>query len=271
MERVFGDAREPRVVISDVYMLDIAGARKWKRCASMQTPRRDCGCSVLHGKIYVFGGFSRFCKPAKGSEVYDPEVDAWFPIKPIPSMRYGHQVATIGEELFVHGGCSIEEFSVVCNGDDPMDTEIATGYDKQPALFLEVYSPVMDEWRQIKPFQRTETEGVFVARGKLHLIDELGIHVYDMNRNSWTFLQSCSFPGIGPNPIFIRAPLASVVMDGELLVRLFWHSRTHLTQGGSCLVRSRGFSSEGKDIVWEAVEHSPMTARHNVVVSPIQI
>lgn len=39
-----------------------------------------------------------------GSEVFDPVANSWSPIKPMPSLRFEHRVAAVGDELFVYGG-----------------------------------------------------------------------------------------------------------------------------------------------------------------------
>ncbi|CAM6110900.1 unnamed protein product [Calypogeia fissa] len=259
---------------ADVYMLDIAGARKWKRCASMLEPRINFGCGVLDGKIYVFGGSSSH-DPAAGSEVYDPEIDVWFPIKCIPSLRTYHQVAAIGGELFVHGGSTHEMFEIAGNGEEPegVEPEVTTGYAVRSGMCLEVYNPVTDEWRQIEHFKKTEIDGVFLFGGKLHLIDQLGIYVYDMNNNQWTLLQSCSFAAIGLDGILAVSPLAIVSVDDELVVRIYWFHRGN-GSGGSCLVQSKGFGSEGLVVLWDEVDSNFMMenlSEANCILSPVQL
>lgn len=60
-------------------VLDLAGQRQWKQCASMEEPRMLFGCGVMQGKIYVCRGLSSTsftAQPVFGSKVYDPQETA---------------------------------------------------------------------------------------------------------------------------------------------------------------------------------------------------
>lgn len=109
----------------NVYAFDLAGQSGWKMCAPMLEPRQRFGCAAFNGKIYVLGGDYRG-RLVCGSEVYDPTIDAWTRIAPMPSPRVDLPVATLGDEIFVHGGQTFPEQGTY--------------------LPAEAYNPVKDEW-----------------------------------------------------------------------------------------------------------------------------
>ncbi|KAG8641884.1 F-box/kelch-repeat protein At1g16250 [Manihot esculenta] len=60
--------------------------KEWKRMESMRTPRSHFACSVIGGKVYVAGG--RNLSSTRGlalAEVYDPLIDKWEELPPMPN------------------------------------------------------------------------------------------------------------------------------------------------------------------------------------------
>ncbi|CAM6123409.1 unnamed protein product [Calypogeia fissa] len=103
-----------------VLVLDLVGQKMWKQCASMLQPRKEFGLGAIGGKIYVFGGKSVNCghDPNCAAEVYDPKVDAWYPInRPTLAKNVWDVVTPVGEELYVHdqSGCSVEIYNPCTN------------------------------------------------------------------------------------------------------------------------------------------------------------
>lgn len=223
----------------NVYVLDLAGPRQWKQCASMQEARLDFACGVLDGKIYVFGG-SSLERPVRLPEVYDPKVDVWSPIMQTFSLRWDHHVAAVGEELCLYGG-----------GYSRRDQEVEVGRIAD-ALFLEVYHPVRNELRKVDSFGRNGMEKLFVARGKFYSMTRLDISVRDSENGSWTHLHSFSFESLGPVHSVTVEPYGVLAVDNELLAIVHWFRRDSRTSG-VCLLQSTGFEGENERIRWEKV------------------
>ncbi|CAM6088001.1 unnamed protein product [Calypogeia fissa] len=245
-----------------VFVLDLAGQRQWTECASMIEPRVQFGCGVIHGKIYVFGGTSSY-KPVGGSEVYDPEENVWYPIRPMITLRYDHSVETVGEELFVHGGMVFDRDHVGSSRNQMMDLDESSDDDDHVhsddedhihvANFLEVYNPVKDEWRLVKSFRRDSMEVLFMAGGKFHSLSPFGIHIHDGEENLWRKLHTFSSPIIGPVDVVLVSLLAALALGDELLLRVYWFDK-HTRAEGCCLIQSRGLGSDNTEIAWQKAQ-----------------
>lgn len=177
VQRGYGDHNLSNRLSSEVYVLDVAGNRRWKQRASLPRPMEGFGCGVIDGKIYIFGGRTSTGldpKPTQLSLVYDPKANAWSSVRPMKHRQRVHDVLTGGEELFVHG----------MRFHRPFD------------LFTQVYHPGRDEWRLLEPFGVHEfQERLFHAKGKLHMITPNGIygHEIDSGKYSWTLRHSFTF------------------------------------------------------------------------------
>ncbi|CAM6099960.1 unnamed protein product [Calypogeia fissa] len=241
---------------SDVYMLDLARQRPWRKCASMQASRWRFGSGIIGGKIYVCGGSSHLA-PVNVTEVYDPKEDAWTELEPMPIWESGHKFGVVEDQLLVFGEASPE------------------GVFWRPVSedCVQIYNPIRDEWRRLPPGTGSDDFGnFFVAKGKLHSITPSQIFVYDFETNSKTLLHSVSQKNDGRGPdIYLFAPIAILAIEDELLAIQFAkdctlseHTRAILSarySGLQCgysrvVVRSKGFGTEGKEIVWERVECS---------------
>ncbi|CAM6095294.1 unnamed protein product [Calypogeia fissa] len=250
-----------RCLCQQVQVLDLAGQRGWRQCASMLEPKLVFGFgSDADGKIYVMGGMCN-AKLVCGSEVYDPKEDTWSRMKPMPSLRTHQFVSLVREELFVHGGRIYRpSFNILLERylRDPDYQADNPGDVTKDANLSEIYNPVTDEWRTLQPFRPTgqrEREVVFVAKGKLYCMTHQSIDVYDMDTNSWTQLHSNSFDEFGPVDSLVVVPLAVVAVDDELLAIVVFTDRDeeHIE---TSLVRSRGLRSDIKETVWRKAQPS---------------
>ncbi|CAM6120042.1 unnamed protein product [Calypogeia fissa] len=236
----------PRVTASkEVYVLDMGGQRRqWKRCASMNSGRIKFACGAKDGKIYVFGGGFLGESVRLGSEVYDPEKNSWSSIKPMASLRDFHEVTSLGEKLFVHGGrCYM-----------PRDAGLANKIDfRVDSSFSEIYDPVNDAWTVVGPSHLKGVGALFEAQGKPHWMNGLGIHAYD--NGSWKYVHSNSslIHGMGPiGPVTFR-PVCVCGAGSEVFVRAFWYSKSDRSLGGFCLIQSKGFGGEDTELFWQVV------------------
>ncbi|CAM6120032.1 unnamed protein product [Calypogeia fissa] len=225
----------------EVYVLDMAMAGQWKRCASMKSGRSDFACGAKDGKIYVFGGFF-LGGCVSGSEVYNREKNSWSSILPMASLRDFHDVTSLGEKLFVHGGSCYM----------PRDAGLAN--QSEFSSFSEIYDPVNDAWTVVGPSHLYGPGALFEAQGKPHWMNGLGIHAYD--NGSWKYVHSNSFPihGMGPKfgPVTF-SPVAVCGVDSELFVSAFCYSKSDRSLSGVCLLQSEGFGGKDRELFWQVV------------------
>lgn len=231
---------------SAMYVLDLAGQRKWEPCAPMKDARIEFACGVLKGKIYVFGG-SFLSKPVLGSEVYDPVTDQWSPIRPMNSMRCNQRVEALGEEVFVLGGEFSDRKNFGWRGGRPVALDFESRGTSKVLNFYGVFNPLKDEWRVLK---RDSDEVLFTAEGRLYSMCRQGIHIIDADGNSRTQLQSHSFPIFGSLEV---CPVAVQAVENELLAIVKVKKCYHL-------VRSSGFGDESCDVGWERARFSQTSA-----------
>ncbi|CAM6120242.1 unnamed protein product [Calypogeia fissa] len=228
-----------------VNVLDVAGHRLWKQCADMLKPRRTFGSGSIAGKIFVYGGGVAHVSNG-GTELYNPKEDTWTKIRTIAPLRSSPLAGRLRREIFWHvTGCWPSSPSHDHNTDG-----------------LEVYDPVKDEWRAVEP-AGTPHERMFFGVGGFYSMSPLGLCNYDFEENSWGDMQSFSFPAIAPiDPVEI-SPVAILPDDGELLAILDWHSAG---TSRSCLVQSRGFCSQNREIVWFKPEYATQHFPQHVYV-----
>lgn len=83
----------------------------WGTKAPMPTPRLEAGAAVVHGKVYVVGGFSGSALTA--TEEYDPVTDAWTTKADMPTARRSPVVAAVNNKIYAIGGMDYVEISQV--------------------------------------------------------------------------------------------------------------------------------------------------------------
>jgi hypothetical protein len=93
-----------------------AGAAEWREVAPMPTARGGCAGAVLRERLHVFGGEGN---PEASSgvfsdaEAYDPSLDAWTVLPPMPVPRHGFGAAVIDDRLYLPGGATRQAFGAV--------------------------------------------------------------------------------------------------------------------------------------------------------------
>jgi N-acetylneuraminic acid mutarotase len=89
----------------------------WTTRAPIPTPRGGVACGVIGGRLIVAGGEGNRAAGSRGVfaevEAYDPAVDAWTALEPMPAPRHGMGAAVVGDRLYVPGGGDVESFSAV--------------------------------------------------------------------------------------------------------------------------------------------------------------
>ncbi|CAM6103389.1 unnamed protein product [Calypogeia fissa] len=213
-----------------LYVLDLAGQRQWKRCSSRGAKRfyDSFECGVMDGKIYVLtSDWSTIA--GDRSQVYDLKLNTWSSIKPMPLLRDRYQLAVMRDELVLHSG----------------------KFGTESAECLNFYNPIKEEWRSVENVKR-RMEQLFVAGGRLYSMSSVGIHVYAFHGNSWAEQHTFSFSAITQFDII---PLRVLAVDDELLAILYFKNAYQVAyRDRSCLVRSKGFNSQNKELLWESAE-----------------
>ncbi|CAM6090925.1 unnamed protein product [Calypogeia fissa] len=254
----------------EVYMIDLAACRGvWQKCATMQNGRSEFPCEVNNGRIYVFGGgYQSEVNYSRDAEVFDPERNEWHPVADMMSQRTNHTVVPLEGKLYVIGGSVwLDEeddllYQRLGDCDDMFDSTLH-------ARFAEVYDPWKKYWRKVENVTRRETDDAFVVvHGKLHVLRPDSVHVYDVQSNSWTFLQHISWE----NQACVGAKDCSVsvaaFIEGELLALV---GRTREEDYGLSLLRSTNFCRRNCQITWEAVSCPHEFDSQFFALHPIQL
>jgi N-acetylneuraminic acid mutarotase len=118
----------------DVECYDVA-RDEWTSRAPLPSTSLDSYWPVVYdGKIYVLGGarlsLDDLVEPLDGAWVYDPELDTWSELAPLPAPRAGASAHVIGDRIYVVGG-----FSESTHDSDSAD---------DGSMF--VYDPATDSW-----------------------------------------------------------------------------------------------------------------------------
>lgn len=125
--------------------------RRWSKRADAPTPRNSAAVAVIDGKIYVVGG-RQFSKNPDGTaqqvnvpnlEVYDPQLDRWETLAPMPQAAGGLGATTVNGKLYVFGG---EQWV-------PEQKVLGESW---------VYDPATDTWSALPPLP-TPRHGLGVA------------------------------------------------------------------------------------------------------------
>jgi N-acetylneuraminic acid mutarotase len=105
----------------------------WSEKAPMPTPRHHLTSSVVDGKLYAIGGrllgdgiprpVNEALSSFNDNEMYDPVTDKWTKLQPMPTKRSGLASASIGSDIYVFGGQSV-------NGTFPNNEKYNTKTDK---------------------------------------------------------------------------------------------------------------------------------------------
>ncbi len=162
----------------------------WTKKADMPTGRSNFAMAEVDGKIYVIGGFENVCCPpfpercnweecAKISdlnEVYDPKINTWETLSPLPTKRHGVDMATVNGKIYVIGG---------------MGTEASIW---EPQNTVEEYTPKTNKWatKQPMPTPRdgygysVQGEQIFVYGGWIGVRQQTNTTiVYEIEKNTW--------------------------------------------------------------------------------------
>ena len=146
---------------------------KWTQKKGMPRSAHHAGLAAANGKIYVFGGFV----PPKDTQIpmgaawepiadvweYDPAVDSWRSMTPMPTKRGSALATEVGGKIYVIGGAS-----TVDGSKDPYFTFYG------PAKVLttnEVFDPATNKWESRRPMTVARNHAFGGAvNGKIYVI-----------------------------------------------------------------------------------------------------
>ncbi len=174
---------------------------RWSTATSIPEPLQEMHAAVLHGKIYIAGGFDRNGQPTAVAYRFDPAAKTWQRIADLPAARHHMPLAVAGDTLYAVGGLSETSFTAVntlwiYREDDPatdhwsrrasmpsrrgglasavLGGQIHTfGGETRTSVFdnHETYDPAADRW-STGPAMPTARHGLAAAaiEGKIYLI-----------------------------------------------------------------------------------------------------
>jgi N-acetylneuraminic acid mutarotase len=146
---------------------------KWTKKQPMPRPAHHAAMAAANGKIYVMGGFiaptetavpvGGAWQPIDNAWEYDPAVDSWKSLPPLPGKRGSAVAAEVGGKIYVIGGATTVEGSK-----EPFFTFFG------PSLVLgtnDVYDPATNKWESRNPMSVPRNHAfVGVVNGKIYVI-----------------------------------------------------------------------------------------------------
>jgi len=85
--------------------------KTWTPQTAKPTPVSGAQAALLSEHIYVPGGLDASGKPTAVLEVYDPRLDSWEALAPLPRALSGYALAGLEGRLYLFGGWDGEKFS----------------------------------------------------------------------------------------------------------------------------------------------------------------
>lgn len=168
-----------------------AGYGAWRTLAPMPSARQEVSTAYYLDRIFVISGFTSSGASTNTVEAYDPAMNTWSSIAPIPILNNHNNSAVAGGALYTFGGVSNSLFR---------------------------YNPGTNTWSTLAPsiYQHNNTAAVGVIDGKIYVAGGNGggmqqneLEVYDPALNQWSPRASMSVP---------RNHTAGVVIDGKFYV-----------------------------------------------------
>ena len=137
---VFGGAIKPHqwdFELTDVNEVYDPATDSWTAKASMPVPKAGFSASVVDGKIYLIGGWTKSVTPGRGplwvtsneTLVYDPNANLWTTKTPMPTGVVDYASAVVDDKIYVISGTS-------------------RAYSDDLLNYTQIYDPKTDTWSQ---------------------------------------------------------------------------------------------------------------------------
>ena len=146
--------------------------RKWKKVASMVTPRRGAAVVSCNGCVYAIGGQAQSWGCLKTVECYHPASNEWQRVSSMSTPRRNAAAVVIEDRIFVIGG-----------------------YNESSAVnSMEVYDPSSDSWSKGEPMVLKRSgacavcvgDAIFVVGGFSGSIFLNSVEKYEVECKQWT-------------------------------------------------------------------------------------
>jgi N-acetylneuraminic acid mutarotase len=183
--------------IGAVYVFDPA-SKAWTKKRPMAAPAHHIMAAPANGKIYVFGGFvsgsdSGAWKPSNRSWEYDPALDQWVELPPLPTPRGAGYAVEANGKLYVIGGAQANISQNPTAPFTPGTPQLVLGT-------VEEYDPATRKWRTCAPMPTPRNHFLAAAvKGKIYAIggrlgaamitvadDTNVIEAFDPVKNEWS-------------------------------------------------------------------------------------
>ncbi len=201
------------------YRLNLSECKEWEELPS-GPGLQGMNLAAYGGRIYRVGGMEPRNRPGEPTDnhsvadcaCFDPALRRWQSLPPLPQARSSHDVAVVGDKLYVLGGWSMHG----SEGEDWLDS----------AFVLDLQSPG-STWKAIpQPFKRRALI-VAVHRNQIFAIGgfnednrpERRVDIYDPGTNDWSTGPELPGPdqnGFAPAACTLGDNLYVSVSDGSL-------------------------------------------------------
>lgn len=154
--------------IGMVYEYDPA-TDKWTKKKQMPLLSHHVAITEHRGKIYAFGGFKypdsspAAWAPIDNAWEYDPAMDTWKALAPLPTKRGSPVAVAVGDKIYVIGGANTPP-GAKDPGVHPQRPHRSVGT-------VEEYDPVTNTWRERSPMPTPRNHATAgVVNGKIYVI-----------------------------------------------------------------------------------------------------
>jgi hypothetical protein len=168
---------------------------KWTQKKGMPRSAHHAAIAAANGKLYVMGGFV----PPKDTQIptggawepiadvweYDPSVDSWKSLAPLPTKRGAAVAVEVGGKIYVIGGAT-----TVAGSKDPYFTFFG------PSLVLttnEVFDPATNKWESRKPMSVARNHAYAApVNGKIYVIGGRTGHAFILSATNTDVVEEYS-------------------------------------------------------------------------------
>jgi len=168
---------------------------KWTQKKGMPRSAHHAAIASANGKLYVIGGFV----PPKDTQIptggawepiadvweYDPAVDSWKSLAPLPTKRGAAVAVEVAGKIYVIGGAT-----TVANSKDPYFTFFG------PSLVLttnEVFDPATNKWESRRPMSVARNHAYAAAvNGKIYVIGGRTGHAFILSATNTDVVEEYS-------------------------------------------------------------------------------
>jgi len=225
---VMGGYDGPNVQPQGVVVEYDATADTWTMKKNMLIPAHHAAAVELNGKIYVFGGFvgrpgARVWQPIVSALMYDPAVDSWKELAPMPTPRGSAAAVVVNGKIYVIGGARANVPGKP--GTEPLTPGVpmSAAVPQIVTGTVEEYDPAANTWREraAMPTGRNHFLAA-VVDGKIYAVNgRLGtafvtasdvtdiVEEYDHKTDIWRYM------GRSPTK---RGDVAGAVHNGQIYV-----------------------------------------------------